>query len=141
MADSDLIVIGSGPGGYVAAIRAAQLGLKAICVERENFGGICLNWGCIPTKALLRSAEVLELCRNAAAFGIKIEGTVSFDYPSILKRSRRIAEIQEKGVLGLFKKYGVEPVRGSARLLGGGKVHVKKNEGGEVTLTGKNILV
>ena len=141
MADYDLIVIGGGPGGYVAAIRAAQLGMKTICVERENFGGICLNWGCIPTKALLRSAEVLDLCRNAAAFGVKIEGTVSFDFPSILKRSRKIAETQEKGVLSLFKKYGVEPLRGSARLLGGGKVAVKKNEGGEATLAGKHILV
>ncbi|HRK67878.1 MAG TPA: FAD-dependent oxidoreductase, partial [Hyphomonas sp.] len=83
----DLIVIGSGPGGYVAAIRASQLGMKTAIVERESLGGICLNWGCIPTKALLRSAEVLHLAKNAKAFGLKIENP-SFDLEAVVKRSR-----------------------------------------------------
>ncbi len=141
MADYDVIVIGGGPGGYVAAIRAGQLGLKTLCVEREGYGGICTHWGCIPTKALLRSAEVLELCRNAADFGVKIEGTVSYDFAAIVARARKIPTIQEKGILGLFKKNKVDALRGTARLLGGGKVAVAKNEGGDVTLSAKNVIL
>ncbi|HKA86072.1 MAG TPA: dihydrolipoyl dehydrogenase [Haliangiales bacterium] len=141
MADYDLIVIGGGPGGYVAAIRAGQLGLKTLCVERENYGGICTHWGCIPTKALLRSAEVLELCRNAADFGVKIDGTVSFDFAAIIARARKIPTIQERGILGLFKKNKVDALRGTAKLLSGGRVAVAKNEGGEVTLTTKNVIL
>ena len=87
----DVVVIGSGPGGYVAAVRAAQLGLKTACIERENLGGICLNWGCIPTKALLRSAEVLETFRHAKDFGINV-GDVTPDFPAIIARSRGIAD-------------------------------------------------
>jgi dihydrolipoamide dehydrogenase len=139
--DYDVIVIGGGPGGYVAAIRAGQLGLKTVCVEREGYGGICTHWGCIPTKALLRSAEVLDLCRNAADFGVKIEGTVSFDFAAMVARARKIPTIQEKGILGLFKKNKVDSLRGTARLLGGGKVAVAKNEGGEVTLSAKHIIL
>src|SRR4030095_9092720 len=90
MADTyDVLVLGSGPGGYVAAIRAAQLGLKTACIERENLGGICLNWGCIPTKALLRSAEVLDTFKHANEFGIKV-GTVEADFPAIIARSRGV---------------------------------------------------
>src|SRR3954467_6934218 len=93
----DVVVIGSGPGGYVAAIRAAQLGLKTACIERENLGGICLNWGCIPTKALLRSAEVLDHFQPAAEFGIKV-GSVEADFPAIIQRSRGIADKVSKGI-------------------------------------------
>ena len=141
MADYDLIVIGGGPGGYVAAIRAGQLGLKTLCVERENYGGVCTHWGCIPTKALLRSAEVLELCRHAAEFGVKIDGTVGFDFAAIVARARKIPTIQEKGILGLFKKNKVDSLRGTAKLLGGGKVAVAKADGGDVTLSAKHILL
>src|SRR3954464_1790377 len=98
MSDSyDVVVIGSGPGGYVAAIRCAQLGLKTACVERERLGGICLNWGCIPTKALLRSAEVLENFHHAKEFGINV-GEVKPDFPAIIQRSRGVADKVSKGV-------------------------------------------
>src|SRR5262245_4152495 len=99
----DVCVIGSGPGGYVAAIRASQLGLKTVCVERENLGGICLNWGCIPTKALLRSAEVLELAHRASEFGVIVK-EVGYDFKAIIDRSRAITQKISKGVAFLFKK-------------------------------------
>jgi dihydrolipoamide dehydrogenase len=137
----DLIVIGGGPGGYVAAIRAAQLGLKTVCVERERVGGICLNWGCIPTKALLRSAEVLELARRAAEFGVKIEGPVGFDFEAIMQRSRKVVDAQAKGIEFLFKKYGVEHLPGNARLAGSGQVNVTRDDRTEVTISGTNILL
>ena len=137
----DLIVIGGGPGGYVAAIRAAQLGLKTLCVERERLGGICLNWGCIPTKALLRSSEVLELCRHAEEYGVKIEGTVSFDFASMMSRSRKVVDAQTKGIEFLFKKYGVEHLPGHARLAGGGQVVVTRDDRSEVTLAATSILL
>jgi dihydrolipoamide dehydrogenase len=137
----DLIVIGGGPGGYVAAIRAAQLGLKTLCVERERLGGICLNWGCIPTKALLKSSEVLELCRHAADYGVKIEGTVGFDFGEIMARSRKVVDAQAKGIEFLFKKYGVEHLPGHARLAGGGQVVVTRDDRSEVTLAATSILV
>jgi dihydrolipoamide dehydrogenase len=112
----DVVVIGSGPGGYVAAIRAAQLGLKTACIERERLGGICLNWGCIPTKALLRSAEVLDTFRHAKEFGITV-GEVKPDFPAIIARSRGIADKVSKGVAFLFKKNKIEPIVGTAKLL------------------------
>jgi dihydrolipoamide dehydrogenase len=112
----DVVVIGSGPGGYVAAIRCAQLGLKTACVERENLGGICLNWGCIPTKALLRSAEVLDTFHHAKEFGI-ITGEVRADFPAIIQRSRGIAEKVSKGVGFLFKKNKIAHLAGTATLL------------------------
>ena len=112
----DVVVIGSGPGGYVAAIRAAQLGLKVACVERESLGGICLNWGCIPTKALLRSAEVLETFHRAKEFGI-IAGDAHADFPAMIQRSREIADKVSKGVGFLFKKNKVTHVTGTATLL------------------------
>src|SRR5436853_3440991 len=101
--DLDLVVVGSGPGGYVAAIRAAQLGLRVACVERESLGGICLNWGCIPTKALLRTAEVLELFHRAKEFGLSADN-IQADFPAIIQRSRDIAAKISKGVQFLFKK-------------------------------------
>ena len=112
----DVIVIGSGPGGYVAAIRCAQLGLRTACVERESLGGICLNWGCIPTKALLKSAEVFETIHRAKEFGIAV-GQVTADFPAIIKRSRDIADKISKGVGFLFKKNKIDHVPGTATLV------------------------
>ncbi|MBI2959118.1 MAG: dihydrolipoyl dehydrogenase [Betaproteobacteria bacterium] len=124
MSDSfDLVVIGGGPGGYVAAIRAAQLGLKAAVVEREHLGGVCLNWGCIPTKALLRSAEVLQLMRNAEAFGLAA-AEVSFDLARVVKRSRAVAAQLQAGVKHLLRKNKVTVIEGHGRLAGKGKVGV-----------------
>jgi dihydrolipoamide dehydrogenase len=111
----DLIVIGSGPGGYVTAIRAAQLGMKTAIVERDKLGGICLNWGCIPTKALLRSAEVYRNAKHADEFGLKIEG-VSFDPAAVVKRSRGVAGRMEKGVQFLMKKNKIDVIQGEAKL-------------------------
>ncbi len=112
----DLVVIGAGPGGYVAAIRAAQLGLRVACIERENLGGICLNWGCIPTKALLRSAEVLETFHHAKDYGIVV-GEVKADFAAIIARSRGIADKVSKGVGFLFKKNKIDSIAGTAKLL------------------------
>lgn len=112
----DVVVIGSGPGGYVAAIRCAQLGLRTACIERESLGGICLNWGCIPTKALLRSAEVLETFHRAKEFGI-IAGEVRADFPAMIQRSRGIADKVSKGIGFLFRKNKVAHLSGTATLL------------------------
>ena len=135
----DLCIIGSGPGGYVAAIRAAQLGLSVVCIEKENLGGICLNWGCIPTKALLRSAEVLETCHRAAEFGITVE-KVGFDFDAIIKRSRGISAKISKGVAYLLKKNKVQHLQGTARLGGAGTVLVS-TESGEEKVIAKDIIV
>src|SRR5262245_62010833 len=127
----DVVVIGSGPGGYVAAIRCAQLGLRTACVERENLGGICLNWGCIPTKALLRSAEVLETFHRAKEFGI-ITGEVRADFPAMIQRSRGIADKVSKGVGFLFRKNKITHIAGTAVLLpraGAGKPHRLRIDG------------
>jgi dihydrolipoamide dehydrogenase len=142
----DVVVIGSGPGGYVAAIRCAQLGLKTACVERERLGGICLNWGCIPTKALLRSAEVLDNFRHASEFGIKV-GEVEPDFPAIIARSRAVADKVSKGVGFLLRKNKIDHVSGTAKLLpraGAWRphaVHVALTDGGERTLTAKHVIV
>src|SRR4029079_2164783 len=111
----DLAVIGAGPGGYVAAIRAAQLGLKTAIVEREHLGGICLNWGCIPTKALLRTAELYHQMGRAAEFGLAADN-VRFDLPHVVERSRKVAERLNNGVSGLLKKNKVAVIWGEARL-------------------------
>src|SRR5215471_2222658 len=108
--DFDLIVIGSGPGGYVAAIRASQLGLRTACVERAELGGICLNWGCIPTKALLRSAEVFETYERAKEFGIRLDGKVEPDLAAMIARSRDVAAKISKGVAFLFRKNKIEHI-------------------------------
>ena len=125
----DLVILGGGPGGYVAAIRAAQLGLKTAVVERENLGGICLNWGCIPTKALLRSAEVYEQMQHAAAYGLKVE-RAGFDITAIVQRSRKVAAQLAGGVKHLLKKNRVEVIEGHGRLAGGGKVSVSASAAG-----------
>ena len=112
----DVVVIGSGPGGYVAAIRCAQLGLRTACIERESLGGICLNWGCIPTKALLKTAEVLEHAQRAKEFGILVDN-VRVDFPAVIKRSRDISDKISKGVGFLFKKNKIDSIAGTAKLL------------------------
>jgi dihydrolipoamide dehydrogenase len=124
----DVAVIGGGPGGYVAAIRAAQLGLKTVVIEREHLGGICLNWGCIPTKALLRTAEVLRLAQHGAEFGIKAEG-LSFDLGKIVARSRGVANKLASGVAYLLKKHKVTVIDGTARLKARGVVAVSGKDG------------
>ena len=112
MAQFDVLVIGSGPGGYVAAIRAAQLGLSAACVEKDRLGGVCLNWGCIPSKALLKSAEYAQTARHLSDYGVNV-GEVTIDFPKVIKRSRGVADRSEKGVKFLFKKYGVTSISGT----------------------------
>lgn len=123
MEQYDLIVIGGGPGGYPAAIRGAQLGLKTACIEKERLGGVCLNWGCIPSKALLKTAELVHKIRHADDFGLQV-GEVTPDYPAVVKRARKVAERFNRGVAGLFKKYGVTHIQGFGTLKGGGRVEV-----------------
>ena len=120
----DIIVIGSGPGGYVAAIRASQLGKKVAIVEKAELGGICLNWGCIPTKALLKSAQVFTYCKNAAHYGVAVEGEVKPDFEKIVARSRTVADTMSKGVAFLMKKNNIDILAGWGRLAGEGKVEV-----------------
>lgn len=135
----DLIVLGSGPGGYVAAIRAAQLGLKTAIVERELLGGICLNWGCIPTKALLRSAEIYHYMQHAGAYGLKA-AEISADIDAVVKRSRGVAKQLNQGVTHLMKKHKITVHMGEGKLTAPGKLEVKGEKGTE-TLTAKNIIV
>ncbi|MEE9285832.1 MAG: dihydrolipoyl dehydrogenase [Dehalococcoidia bacterium] len=135
--DYDVVVIGGGPGGYTAAIRAAQLGLKAAVVERDELGGVCLNWGCIPSKALLRSAEVLNLFRQAGEFGITYDN-LQFDLGLAVDRSRKVVDRMVKGVAYLFKKHKIELVRGTARLTGPGEVAIDSN--GQ-RLRSKNVII
>lgn len=126
MSATDLLVIGGGPGGYVAALRGAQLGLSVALVERAQLGGVCLNWGCIPTKALLRSAEVAHLLRHAGEFGLAVKG-FEIDLPKMVERSRKVAAQLSAGVKHLMKKNRIEVVEAEARLLGGGKVALFQN--------------
>jgi dihydrolipoamide dehydrogenase len=141
MADNsyDVIVIGAGPGGYVAAIRAAQLGLKTIVVEREHMGGICLNWGCIPTKAMLRSSEVYHLMQRAKEFGLSAQG-IDYDLDAVVARSRAIAKQLNGGVSHLLKKNKVTALMAAATVTAPGQVSVKTAKG-EETLSGKNIII
>ena len=121
----DIIVIGSGPGGYVAAIRASQLGKKVAIVEKAELGGVCLNWGCIPTKALLKSAQVYTYCKNAAHYGVAIDGEVKPDFEKIVARSRTVADTMSKGVAFLMKKNNIDIIAGFGRLAGEGRVDVE----------------
>jgi dihydrolipoamide dehydrogenase len=139
VSDYDLIVLGSGPGGYVAAIRAAQLGLKTAIVERENLGGICLNWGCIPTKALLRSAEIFHYMKHAGEYGLKAEA-ISADIEAVVKRSRRVAKQLNQGIGHLMKKNKITVYMGDGKLTGGGKLTVTK-DGKAEELSAKNIII
>ncbi len=136
----DLVVVGGGPGGYVAAIRAAQLGMRTALVEREHLGGICLNWGCIPTKALLRSAEVLELLRHASAFGLACDNP-RFDLEAVVERSRQVAARLSRGVQHLLKKNEVTVIDGTGRLAGKGRLAVALAKGGERTLEAPHIVL
>ncbi len=136
----DIIVVGGGPGGYVAAIRAAQLGLKTAVVEREHMGGICLNWGCIPTKALLRTSEVYSLIKHADSFGLSVKD-VSFDAKKIVERSRKVANQLSSGVSMLMKKNKITVFDGAAKLAGAGKIAVALKDKSNATLSYKNVIL
>lgn len=151
----DVIIIGSGPGGYVTAIRAAQLGLKTAIVEREHLGGICLNWGCIPTKALLRSAEILDHANHAKAYGLTLNGTMTADVKEVVARSRGVSARLNGGIGFLMKKNKIDVIWGEAKLSKPGEVVVGKMSKpvvepqnpvpkgvlGEGTYTAKHIIV
>ncbi len=136
----DIVVLGGGPGGYTAAIRAARLGLHTAIIERERLGGVCLNWGCIPTKALLRNAEVYRLIRSAADWGISAEN-VRLDFPQVIKRSRGIADRVSKGVEYLMKKNKIDSIRGSGRLLSGETVEVRAEGKATTSVKARHIIV
>ena len=136
----DLIVVGSGPGGYVAAIRASQLGLKTAIVEREELGGICLNWGCIPTKALLKSANVFDYINHAEDYGIKIKGA-EVDFPAIVKRSRDVAAGMSNGIQFLMKKNKIDVIVGTGKLKVGKKIDVTDDAGKVTEYAAKNIVI
>src|SRR5262245_34839228 len=125
----DIAVIGGGPGGYVAAIRAAQLGLKAALVERDRLGGICLNWGCIPTKALLRAAELYHAMQRAEEFGLACDNP-RFDLARVVSRSRDVAAKVSNGIAYLMRKHKIAVIEGSARLEGQGRIAVAARDGG-----------
>ena len=137
----DVLVIGSGPGGYVTAIRAAQLGLKVAVVERENLGGICLNWGCIPTKSLLKSAQVFEYATHAADYGVSVSGDVKPDFKGMVKRSRDVADGMSKGIQYLFKKNKVESISGMGRLTAKNTVEVTDEKDKKTSYTAKHIIL
>lgn len=136
----DVIVLGSGPGGYVTAIRASQLGLKTAVIEKENLGGVCLNWGCIPTKALLKSAQVFEYLQHASDYGLKAE-SVDKDFNAVVKRSRGVADGMSKGVQFLMKKNKIEVISGYGTLLPGKKVTVKDDGGNETVYSASHIII
>jgi dihydrolipoamide dehydrogenase len=136
----DLIVIGSGPGGYVAAIRAAQLGLKTAIVEKENLGGVCLNWGCIPTKALLKSAQVFEYIQHSAEYGITTSESKP-DFSAMIKRSRSVADSNSKGIQFLMKKNKIEVIEGTGKLKKDGRVEVKNTAGKITDYAAKHIIL
>src|ERR1700733_8673135 len=144
--DYDLIIIGGGPAGYVGAIRAAQLGKKVVCVEMERAGGTCLNWGCIPTKALLKSAEVKQTLGHLDSYGLSLEGEVKFDFAKIMQRSRGVSDTMAKGVEYLFKSKKVDYVVGKAQIQSPADGAVKKvvvtgADGKTQALTAKAILI
>lgn len=136
----DLIVIGSGPGGYVAAIRAAQLGLKTAIVEKESLGGVCLNWGCIPTKALLKSAQVFDYIQHASSYGIQVTEAKA-DFGAMIQRSREVAGGMSKGIQFLMKKNKIETIQGTGKLKRGGKVEVTLADGKKAEYTAKHIIL
>ncbi|MGL5275849.1 dihydrolipoamide dehydrogenase [Myroides marinus] len=137
----DIIVLGSGPGGYVTAIRASQLGFKVAVVEKENLGGICLNWGCIPTKALLKSAQVFEYLKHASDYGLTINGDVDKDFNAVIARSRSVADGMSKGVQFLMKKNKIEIIDGFGKVKPGKKVDVTDKDGKVTELSADHIII
>jgi dihydrolipoamide dehydrogenase len=135
----DVIVLGSGPGGYVAAIRASQLGLKTAIIEKESLGGVCLNWGCIPTKALLKSASVFEYIKHSANYGIEASGTP--DFGKVISRSRGVADKMSKGVQFLMKKNKIDVIMGFGKIIGKGKLEVAAADGSKKTVEAANIII
>jgi dihydrolipoamide dehydrogenase len=136
----DVIVLGSGPGGYPAAIRASQLGKKVVIVEKESLGGICLNWGCIPTKALLKSAQVYEYAKHAADYGVEVNSPKT-NFPNVIKRSRGVADKMSKGVQFLMKKNKIDVVMGNGKLIAPGKLEVTSSDNKTQVLEAKNIII
>jgi dihydrolipoamide dehydrogenase len=137
----DLIVIGSGPGGYVAAIRASQLGMKTAVVEKSELGGVCLNWGCIPTKALLKSAQVFNYVSHAENYGVKVDGKVTPDFEAMVKRSREVASGMSNGIQYLFKKNKIDHLQGFGKVLPGKKVEVTDVDGKKTTYSAEHIII
>ena len=137
----DVVIVGSGPGGYVAAIRASQLGLKTAVVERESLGGICLNWGCIPTKSLLKSAQVLEYLQHAESYGIVIEGKAKADFKKVVERSRSVADGMSNGIQFLFKKNKIEVIKGTGKLKSKGVVAVTGEDGKVTDVEASHIIL
>ena len=137
----DLLVLGSGPGGYVAAIRAAQLGLNVGVIEKDKLGGICLNWGCIPTKSLLKSAQALEYAQHAADYGVSISGDIKPDFEAMVKRSRGVADGMSKGIQFLFTKNKIEVITGNGRLVDKHSVEVTDETGNRTLHSAKNIIL
>lgn len=137
----DLIVIGSGPGGYVTAIRASQLGMKVGVIEKAELGGVCLNWGCIPTKSLLKSAQVFEYMKHAGDYGMVVNGEVTADFSKVIERSRLVANGMSKGVQFLLKKNKIEHVQGTGKLLDSSTVEVADNDGNKTNITAKHIII
>ncbi|PJA04829.1 MAG: dihydrolipoyl dehydrogenase, partial [Flavobacteriales bacterium CG_4_10_14_0_2_um_filter_35_18] len=136
----DIIILGSGPGGYVTAIRASQLGFKVAIIERENLGGICLNWGCIPTKALLKSAQVYEYLKHVDAYGLKAEA-IDKDFSAVIKRSRNVADGMSKGVQFLMKKNKIDVINGSGKIKPNQKIDVTDAEGKVTEYAAKHIII
>jgi dihydrolipoamide dehydrogenase len=139
--DYDIIIIGSGPGGYVAAIRASQLKMKVAVIEKSELGGICLNWGCIPTKSLLKSSQVFEYIKHASDYGISVSGEIKPDFSAIVARSRSVADGMSKGIQFLFRKNNIEHIKGFARLSGGNNVEVEGQKDNKKNYSAKNIIL
>src|SRR6266487_1131686 len=135
----DVVVLGSGPGGYVAAIRASQLGFKTAVIEKESLGGICLNWGCIPTKALLKSAQVFEYIKHAKDYGIEASGQA--DFSAVIKRSRGVADKMSKGVQFLMKKNKIDVIMGFGKLKAKNQIEVTAADGSKKTVEAKHIII
>ena len=136
-----VIVIGAGPGGYVAAIKAAQAGKKVACIEKADLGGICLNWGCIPTKALLKSAEVYQTVLHAADYGIKVEGKIEANLTEIINRSRGVSATMNTGIDFLFKKNKVKHIKATAKLIASNLIELTDEKGKKSTIETEKVII